>query len=159
MADHRAIGLLCAQVDALHARGRPDVFQEPPELRSIEFLQSRLAKTDAAMFVADIDGAVVGFAFVQLGCPHDDAMHRPRVFAYLEDIVVSSDHRRLGVGKALMQKVEAWAGDRNVDQIELTVWEFNEEAKEFYEALGYTTSYRRMSRSNARRASSVARPR
>src|SRR5580658_5951546 len=75
-----------------------------------------------------------------------DAMHRPRVFAYIEEVVVSSHHRRLGVGKALMQRVEGWARDRKVDQIELIVWEFNDEARKFYESLGYTTSYRRMFR-------------
>jgi GNAT superfamily N-acetyltransferase len=45
-----------------------------------------------------------------------------------------------------MHGVEGWARDRKVDQIELTVWEFNEEARKFYESLGFTTSYRRMFR-------------
>jgi hypothetical protein len=66
IADHQAISLLYAQVDALHANGRPDAFQEPPQPRSIAFLQKRLAEADAAMLVADIGGAVVGFAFVKL---------------------------------------------------------------------------------------------
>jgi ribosomal protein S18 acetylase RimI-like enzyme len=146
IADHPAISLLYAQVDVLHAHGRPDAFQAPPQPRSIAFLQKRLAEADAAMHVADIGGSVVGFAFVKLGRPPDDAMHRPRVFAYIEEVVVSSDHRRLGVGTALMHRVEGWARDRKVDQIELIVWEFNEEARKFYESLGYTTSYRRMFR-------------
>jgi diamine N-acetyltransferase len=143
LADHEAISLLYAQVDALHAHGRPDAFQKPPRPRSIAFLQEHLAQVDAAMFVADI-GGVVGFAFVKLGRPPGDAMHRPRLFAYVEEVVVSADHRRLGVGKALMYRVDGWARDRKVDQIELIVWEFNEEARKFYESLGYTTSYRRM---------------
>jgi ribosomal protein S18 acetylase RimI-like enzyme len=146
VSDHQAISLLCAQVDALHAQGRPDAFQEPRRPRPIAFLQERIAEPDAAMFVADIGGAVVGFARVKLGRPPDNAMHRPRVFAYVEEVVVSLDHRRLGVGKALMHAVEGWARDRKVDQIELTVWEFNEEARKFYESLGYATSYRRMFR-------------
>ena len=146
IADHQAISLLYAQVDALHAHGRPDAFQEPPQPRSIAFLQERIAEADAAMLVADVGGSVVGYARVKLGRPPVDAMHRPRVFAYIEEVVVSSHHRRLGVGKALMQRVEGWARDRKVDQIELIVWEFNDEARKFYESLGYTTSYRRMFR-------------
>ncbi len=145
IADLQAISVLHAQVDTLHAHGRPDAFQgsQPP---SVAFLQERLAKQDAVMLVADIDAAVVGYAFAKLGRTPDDAMHRPRVFAYVEEVVVSSDHRRLGVGKALMDAVEAWAHDQKVDQIELTVWEFNEQARKFYESLGYATSYRRMFR-------------
>jgi ribosomal protein S18 acetylase RimI-like enzyme len=146
IADHQAISLLYAQVDALHAHGRPDAFQEPPQPRSVAFLRERLAEADAAVLVADIGGAVVGYALVKLGRPPNDAMHRPRVFAYVEEVVVAFDHRRLGIGKALMHKVEGWARDRKVDQIELIVWEFNEEARKFYESLGYTTSYRRMFR-------------
>jgi len=145
-ADHQAISLLCAQVDALHVHSRPDAFQGPPRTRSIAFPRERLAEADAAVFVADIGGAVVGFARVKLGRPPGDAMYRPRVFAYVEEVVVSSDHRRLGVGRALMHALEGWARERKVDQIELTVWEFNEEARKFYESLGYATSYRRMFR-------------
>jgi hypothetical protein len=33
IADHQAISLLYAQVDALHAHGRSDAFQEPPQRR------------------------------------------------------------------------------------------------------------------------------
>jgi ribosomal protein S18 acetylase RimI-like enzyme len=144
--DHAAIGRLYAEDDALHARGRPDMFQEPQEPRSISFLRERLVATDATMFVAALDGAVVGFAFVKLGRPPRDAMHRPRLFAYLEELVVSSDCRRRGIGTSLMHRVEEWARDRKVDQIELIVWEFNDEARKFYESIGYATSYRRMVR-------------
>jgi len=92
--------------------------------------------------------AAIGLQSVRLDHPRsvDSRSHRPRVFAYIEEVVVSADHRRLGVGKALMHRVEEWARDRKVDQIELIVWEFNEEARKFYESLGYTTSYRRMFR-------------
>jgi ribosomal protein S18 acetylase RimI-like enzyme len=144
--DHQAISRLYAQVDGLHARGRPDAFQEPSEPRSISFLKERLAEVDAAMFVAEIDGAVVGFVFVKLGRPPVDPMHRPRVFAYVEEVVVLAEHRHRGIGKALVHRVEGWARDRKVDQIELVVWEFNEEARKFYESIGYATSYRRMFR-------------
>jgi len=146
-ADHDAVSRLYAQVDGLHSKSRPDAFQDPPEPgRSRAFLDEHLKADDAAMFVAEVEGVVVGFAFAKLGRPPDDPLHRPRLFAYLEDLVVSVECRRKGIGTALMSEVERWASRRKVDHVELIVWEFNEDARRFYESLGYATSYRRMFR-------------
>ena len=47
--------------------------------------------------------------------------------------------RRMGVGKALMERVNQWAKERELESVQLTVWDFNQGAIEFYKALGYDT--------------------
>jgi ribosomal protein S18 acetylase RimI-like enzyme len=45
-----------------------------------------------------------------------------------------------------METADHWASEKGIDQIELSVREFNEQARAFYTALGYRTTSRKMSR-------------
>ena len=45
-----------------------------------------------------------------------------------------------------MEEAEQWAREREIEEIELNVWERNLGAIAFYERLGYTTVQRRMKR-------------
>ena len=47
----------------------------------------------------------------------------------------------------LVEKAEAWAQGEGATGVELTVYEFNQGAREMYEALGYQTGRRRMGKS------------
>jgi ribosomal protein S18 acetylase RimI-like enzyme len=51
-------------------------------------------------------------------------------------LAVSPDHRRTGLGKALMAAVEAWLRTRSAPKLQLMVRGSNADALAFYEALG-----------------------
>jgi GNAT superfamily N-acetyltransferase len=146
-SDRDALRELYEENDARHAAGRPDAFQSPPAPgRPLSFTDARLNAPDSIFLVAVAGDRIAGFAFAKLGRAPDDAMHRPRLFAYVEEVVVAAGRRREGIGTALMSNVESWARARGVGAVELIVWEFNEDARRFYESLGYGTSYRRMTK-------------
>ncbi len=52
-------------------------------------------------------------------------------------LLVGKDHRRRGVGRALLAQAEAWASDAGITKIELHVFPHNGAAIGLYEALGY----------------------
>lgn len=54
-------------------------------------------------------------------------------------LYVVPEHRRRGIGKALMQYVEDWARTRGDRQIGLQVFESNKPALNLYNQLGYQT--------------------
>lgn len=62
----------------------------------------------------------------------------------IDDLIVRKVFRRFGVGRALVERAHRWALDKQVNQGELNVWEFNQTAIAFYEKLGYRTASRRM---------------
>ncbi|ALF55020.1 acetyltransferase [Nostoc piscinale CENA21] len=59
--------------------------------------------------------------------------------AHIFLLYVVPEHRRRGIGKALMQYVEKWAIKRGDKQIGLQVFESNQPALNLYNQLGYQT--------------------
>ena len=59
--------------------------------------------------------------------------------AHIFLLYVKPEHRRLGIGKALMRYVENWAMDRGDRFIGLQVFESNTPALNLYHQLGYQT--------------------
>ena len=63
--------------------------------------------------------------------------HRRRRIVPIVSVFVSAPYRRLGVGRAVMRGLEAWASERGADRTSLWVVEGNDGATRFYESLGY----------------------
>ncbi|HEY9619009.1 MAG TPA: GNAT family N-acetyltransferase [Crinalium sp.] len=57
--------------------------------------------------------------------------------AHIFLLYVESDHRRQGLGTALMNHAEAWAKERGDRRIGLQVFQANQPALNLYEKLGY----------------------
>lgn len=86
----------------------------------------------AEAILAEIDGRAVGFALYFT--TYSTFLTRPGL--YLEDIFVRPEHRRLGIGRALIERVMATAAERGCGRMEWSVLEWNTPAIEFYKSLG-----------------------
>lgn len=92
-----------------------------------------LLREDQQFFVADVDGRAVGWVHVVFA-EYVDA----EAFAVIAGLVVDRDHRRVGIGRALMDRAEIWARDRGCSIVRLTSSATRHAAHRFYEDLGYT---------------------
>lgn len=81
-------------------------------------------------FVAELDNNIVGLAlfFEHYSTWTGRCIH-------LEDLYVQPQHRRLGIGKQLMDAVIATAHKRNVRRMQWQVLDWNEPAINFYKKL------------------------
>ncbi len=59
--------------------------------------------------------------------------------AHIFLLYVTPDHRRRGIGSALVRAAEGWAQSRGDRQIGLQVFQFNQPALHLYQGLGYQT--------------------
>lgn len=78
--------------------------------------------------------AVVGFAMCFVN--FSTFMARPGL--YLEDLYVQPEHRRLGIGQAMLRQLAQIAHARGYGRFEWAVLDWNRDAIRFYERMGAT---------------------
>jgi RimJ/RimL family protein N-acetyltransferase len=95
------------------------------------YLRAVRTHPDAAVFVADAAGDVVG----RLSLARD-AHPASRHVADL-GLMVAAEHRRRGIGWALLEQAVDWARRSGVRKLELHVFPHNEPAIALYERFGF----------------------
>ncbi len=93
-------------------------------------------KNDASHIIlcAKINGSVVGSI---LGVVCKELIGQSTSFMVLEDIAVMKSHRRLGIAKQLMLKMEEYAKIKKCNMIIFVSSEHRVGAHKLYESLGY----------------------
>lgn len=147
-ADLPRIVELFAQVDELHREALPWLFRKLDEPRSREVLESFITAPGCATFVATdaVESPAVGVLVVLLREASKAPIVRPAHVAEIDSLAVEVTARRRGVGRRLVQAALAWARDVQAERTELGVYEFNEQARLFWESMGFTTVFRRMAK-------------
>jgi ribosomal protein S18 acetylase RimI-like enzyme len=99
------------------------------------FLADLTSGSHTFLFVAEYDGRAIGFVSGELR--ESSPTFRPKTWASVDDVFVEPDYRNLGVGRALLKSVKAWAKERGADGVSLQVAAANERGRKFYEDLGF----------------------
>lgn len=142
-ADLERINELRQQVNRLHVEGRPDIFRPGfcDELR--DRARTLLSSPGHDILVCEREGAICGMACVDYVVKPESPYGREQRFYHVEELGVDAAWRRQGVARELTDFMRADARRRGLDRIVLDVWEFNDEALVFYDAMGFKT-FRRM---------------
>jgi GNAT superfamily N-acetyltransferase len=102
------------------------------EPEAADRLSRILRRSDQQFFVSELHGRSVGWVHVVLA-EYVDA----DAFVVIGGLVVDRDHRRLGIGRALMGRAEDWAKERGCSMVRLSSSATRAAAHRFYESLGY----------------------
>lgn len=142
--DLKALNLLYDELDQFHTTSLSTVFQWPRKrLRDQDYFTKAFSDPERAIFVAE-DEEIIGLVEILTRQSSANTILVPLKFAVVVGIVVKKQFQGKGIGHALMKQAEVWAEEKKASLIELDVWEFNEEAKNFYESLDYETVNRKM---------------
>jgi GNAT superfamily N-acetyltransferase len=118
-----------ASVDPLFAL-RPDA---DAEIRRL--LAAILRDPDAAIFVYERDGALLGFCTVRIDRAPPIQVEVQR--AEITDLMVCASQRRRGLGRALVERALSWVEERGVERCEVRVASCNSEGQRFWRAIGF----------------------
>ncbi len=139
-ADVAAVLELYAELDELHRRAHPELYNAAMPVRQAEAFAREMGEPHVGVLVAQATGGeLVGFVqLFELQTPEGRPL-RVRRYCLMDALGVAVAHRRQGVGQALMRAGEGWAKARGLESLEVTVWAFNDAARSAYEQQGFTT--------------------
>lgn len=105
--------------------------------RYVAYMFERCAETDGKVFVAELDGQVVGFISVWAKVKATAIEEEAYEFAYVSDLAVMPDYRGRGIGKALLRAAEDYAVEQGATILRLGVLAKNEVARKLYHDYGF----------------------
>jgi N-acetylglutamate synthase-like GNAT family acetyltransferase len=114
----------------------------PTSATTVESRLERLCIVGDRVVVAELDGLVVGLAHLQVA----PTIECDRPAAKIGALVVDEAHRGRGVGRALVEEMEAEARRRECEVLFLTTSERRADAHAFYERVGLEQTGRRYAR-------------
>ncbi|MGK0468973.1 GNAT family N-acetyltransferase [Clostridium sp.] len=142
--DFEGFNILMNQVHRLHMDSRPDFYRKTDEPISKKDFLSIVHDSNTISILAEINYIIVGLCIISIKPISTNTSLVPRRVAYMEDLCVSQEYRKQGIGKRLFNEAKKCTLEFNVDCLELMVWAFNKNVIEFYENQGMETRSRIM---------------
>lgn len=134
--DTEKITDLLNQVLTVHHRGRPDLFKENCRKYTDSELAQIITDDTRPIFVGEEDGEVLGYAFCIIKETKDNNILADMKTLYIDDLCVDENVRGKHVGSEIYEYVKNYARKIGCYNLTLNVWECNEGARRFYEAMG-----------------------
>jgi aminoglycoside 6'-N-acetyltransferase I len=122
---------------ALRARLWPGASPAEHQAEARAILDGTLPNTmPLLVLVAEVESRLIGFAEVGLRS-HADGCEPSRPCGYLEGWYVDPEHRRRGIGRALVAAAEAWCRQQGCTEMASDTWLDAEESQRAHPALGF----------------------
>ena len=135
ISDFQGIHNLIMQVHKLHVNERNDIYKDVDPMDFEEF-RTELSNSNNIYLIAELENEILGICFSQIKEISNNKIMKNRKILHIENICVDENHQKKGIGKKLYKQIVQLAKEKNIDNIELMVWGFNENAIKFYKNLG-----------------------
>ena len=133
--DRAAVDRMAKQVHAMHIAWRPDIYEMPEEIYTLERFSSAVGARE--LYVAKLDGIIVGYVNVRIRSYDWPGVVRRKVME-LDEICVEETIRNRGIGTQMVVEVHALAKAFGCTDLQLGVYPQNDEAVSFYQKCGFT---------------------
>jgi len=107
--------------------------KEKQEKRKVTQARFNFYQKTKSSFVAEIKNEVIGYAASQTA----HYMHGADKLLWIEYIVVKPDHRRKGIGTALLKRLLNYAKRNNIDRVYTTINPDNEASIKLHQKMGF----------------------
>ena len=129
---------LLLQVLEVHASARPDLFIHGATKYTREELLDMMRNDPSRPIWVAVDEAdqVLGYVFCEIKEQKGSNVIKPYRYIYIDDLCVDEKARRNHVAAALFEFVLREARAQGFYEVNLNVWEGNDNARIFYEKMG-----------------------
>lgn len=128
LKNYKSIIQMSKKLDDRHIKNRPDIFKDVSMLDNFMLYLKYFFKD--TIFIAVKDNYVVGMVVGE---------KLSNICYLIKDIFVEEEYRHIGIGKRLIEAIENYARKKDYKRIILNCYEFNKNAKGFYENEGFNT--------------------
>lgn len=133
--DAVAIARIGAEVQEMHHEHGPDWFRPPSAQSTVALYEGLLQDPAVTAYLDKDDGVTWGFVIFRVGIHKpDNPLAWAQTIVNIDQIGVVRSARRRGVGHELINAARDLANEVSASLIDLTTWEFNREARQFFEA-------------------------
>ena len=121
-----------------NSEGCPDIFKFTKNPIPKELYLKEVS--DGNMYVFEINKCIIGFYWARIIEIEDERIKFQKIY-FIYSIVFRHDFIGKGYGKKLFKFIEHEAKSKDCKTIELNVWKYNKNAKEFYKNVGMEEKY------------------
>ena len=143
ISDFTAIYNLEEQVFNLHLKAHPDMIKSNLPF-SKEYYESLLNDENVKIFVYTEDDEVLGYCITKRIEYDNHHLFYDMTILEINDMCVDEKVRGKNIGRQLFDRAKEYAIEIGATRIELSVWHFNENARNFYKHLGMKERIYRM---------------
>jgi diamine N-acetyltransferase len=136
LSDYDDIQTLKKQVHKFNYKNRPDFYRNTDSPFDKNEFENILRSQDSEIYFIEFDGKMCGYAFVKIIKFIDNPLINDHDRFFIDDICVEQSLRKRGIGKIIMRELEAECKSKGIKYMDLTVWNFNDKAHDFYRKLG-----------------------
>ena len=125
------------QTQDLHQRSFPSYYRSPADDDLQRAMREFLAAEEMTfVWIALVEEVPVGFLVLKLIAEEENAFCHARHEALIDQLAVAAEHRRAGIGRALVERAQAVCPRPRCTELRLAVLVTNETARQFYRTLG-----------------------
>jgi len=116
----------------------PDATAAEHRIENEQLLKTKMCGTlPSTIFVSDdVNGRITGFLLVDLRS-HADGCNPTRPVGFVEGWFVLEEHRRRGIGSAMMRAAEDWARSLGCKEMASDTWIDERNSLKAHQALGF----------------------
>ncbi len=145
--DHLLLAELNEEIQTLHHQLYPNVFRPYDKQKVVEVFKERISQEGIKAYIALFDSVIAGYTQVRIVKTEGNVFQFPRHCVYIDQILVKSDFRKKGIGKALLDQISRLAKELEIPKIHLDHWTMNNSARSFFKRNGFEYHREVMSKS------------
>ena len=130
--DFEIVESVIAKLHKIHVENRPDFYIENEHPISKKEYKAMLNNQDKISIAYLVDAKIAGVCLATIKNKIEKSI-------YIDEIFVLEEFRHQGIATRLYKQIENIAKDIRAKRIDLTVWQFNNTAINFYKSLGMKT--------------------